>query len=133
MSVVLMMKEEPNPDELQLSFEDFWKMFPKRVARKDAMKAWAKVSPREYPKIIRAIEQQKMCDDWTDQGGKFIPYPASWLNGERWYDEMGTDLTMGECMWNCNGTREAGPKCSGPGSGEKRGTVYCAKHLQMVN
>ena len=35
-----------------------------------------------------AIEIQKTTEDWTKEKGKFIPYPASWLRGKRWEDDV---------------------------------------------
>jgi hypothetical protein len=37
--------------------------------------------------MIAKIEQAKTQDDWIKDGGKFIPYPATWLNAKRWEDE----------------------------------------------
>jgi hypothetical protein len=37
--------------------------------------------------IISAVEAQKQSSQWLEENGKFIPYPATWLNGKRWQDE----------------------------------------------
>lgn len=120
--------EQVNPDRPILTFADFWAAYPRRVARKDAERAWMRIDSSEYPKILAALEVHKKTDDWRRSGGQFIPYPASYLNGERWTDEIGIP-TMGQCVWNQNGTREEGkPRCSAPGVVEKRGLVYCKEH-----
>ena len=36
--------------------------------------------------MLDAVRKQKLSDDWTKENGKFIPYPATWLNGQRWLD-----------------------------------------------
>ena len=38
--------------------------------------------------MIAAIEAQKASEQWTREGGRYIPNPATWLNGGRWEDEM---------------------------------------------
>lgn len=37
--------------------------------------------------IIAAVERQKLWPDWTKDGGRFIPHPATWLNRASWEDE----------------------------------------------
>jgi hypothetical protein len=92
-----------------------------------------KVDPVEYPRIMAGIERARMTDDWRKDNGAFIPYFATYLRGERWNDELESDLTMGQCDWNRNGTREPGkPRCSHRASKEKNGTVYCSDHAGRV-
>lgn len=38
---------------------------------------------------MAALEAAKKCDQWRKDNGQFIPYPATWLNQERWEDEYG--------------------------------------------
>jgi len=73
-------------------FESFWAIYPKKVKKKDALKAWLKIKPDEelLNKISDALKQQKKSADWIKEKGKYIPYPASWLNGERWNDIITT-------------------------------------------
>ena len=72
-------------------FDEFWKAYPKKVAKEDARRAWIKLKPDEVLQktIIQAIYAQKLSKGWAKDGGQFIPYPASWLNGRRWEDETG--------------------------------------------
>lgn len=53
------------------------------------MKAWRKLAPDMdlCRKMSAALAQQKTTDEWTRERGRYIPYPASWLNGRRWEDE----------------------------------------------
>lgn len=125
--------EQPNPDLPQFTFSDFWRLYPRRVARKDAEKAWARVKPEDYPKIFAAVERAKQTDDWNRENWRFVPYPATYLRGERWEDELDAPL-MGQCCWNQNGTREPGsPRCNKQASKEKNGVVYCTIHAGQVN
>lgn len=70
-------------------FPEFYAAYPRRVARADAAKAFDKqnLTAADVPRLIAAIDIQSRSLAWTEHGGKFIPYPASWLNGRRWLDE----------------------------------------------
>ncbi len=71
-------------------FNVFYAAYPKKKAKKEALKAWKKLSPENglFEAIMAAIAKQKRSDDWTRENGRFIPNPASWLNGRRWEDEL---------------------------------------------
>lgn len=129
----LALVQDDNPDAVLVTFEMFWGRYPRRVAKKEAEKAWKRIDPSEHPKILAGVEKHRKSEDWTDNGGKYVPYPATYLNNERWTDELEGDLSMGECCWNRNGNREPGkPKCTTSGSTEKNGIVYCQQHARMT-
>lgn len=70
------------------SFDDFWKLYPKKVGKAQAEKAWNKLKVDEplFEAMKKAIECQKRSKQWKDK--QYIPYPATWLNGRRWEDEL---------------------------------------------
>lgn len=72
-------------------FEAFWKGYPKKVAKLAALKEWKKLKPtgQIFADLMAALAVQKNSTDWTKQGGRYAPYPATWLNGRRWEDESG--------------------------------------------
>jgi len=76
------------PDSLISSFDAFWKAYPKKEGKEQARKAFKKVKPDLMPIILKAIENQKQTDKWKNDGGKYIPNPATWINGKRWEDEI---------------------------------------------
>lgn len=67
-------------------FDEFWAAYPRKVAKGQARKAWtaaAKTTPARTI-VVAAIN----FADWSaKEDPNFIPYPATWLNGERWNDE----------------------------------------------
>ena len=75
------------------AFEQFWNAYPKRRGKAQAEKAWKKLnpSPELQQHILETVAVQRTADDWQRDGGQFIPYPASWLNGRRWEDELAAD------------------------------------------
>jgi predicted transcriptional regulator len=62
------------------SFDKFWKLYPKRIAKPDAIKAWKKAITKkpadELIALTKAYAESKL------PGEPYIPYPASWLNKE---------------------------------------------------
>jgi len=76
--------------EQAVKFSQFYAAYPKKRAKQDAIKAWKKVAPENglFETIMRAIGKQRRSDDWTRDNGRYIPNPASWLNGRRWEDEI---------------------------------------------
>ena len=72
-----------------VGFERFWLAYPKKKSKGDAEKAWAKLKPDEslHDRILDALERAKTSAEWCREGGRYIPYPASWLNSKGWEDE----------------------------------------------
>lgn len=69
-------------------FEQFWDVYPRRVAKKDAQKAWKKVDGASHlHAILAALEWQCRQLSWLKDAGAYIPHPASYLNAARWTDE----------------------------------------------
>lgn len=68
-------------------FDEFWSLYPKKVEKKKAMAVFIKINPDDdlFSTMIEAIKKQKQSDQW--QRG-FVPNPTTWLNGERWNDDL---------------------------------------------
>jgi len=70
-------------------FLGFWKEYPRKVAKKKASESWSKCNcDGNYSKIMESLKLYKQSEQWTKDQGKFIPHPATWLNQERWEDEV---------------------------------------------
>ena len=72
-------------------FDRFWAAWPKghKVAPQRARKALAKaLQLTDLETILRAVEEQKGSRQWTEDDGKYIPHPATWLNGGCWASEL---------------------------------------------
>jgi hypothetical protein len=73
-------------------FEDFYALYPRKVARKSAALAWHRLSAGDRrAAFVGLVEWRRVWEyersrreDFFD----FIPHPATWLNGERWTDEV---------------------------------------------
>ena len=69
-------------------FDEFWSLYPRKIAKATARKAWAKLSAEQQLMAAKAIDTH--CQYWSAKETEleFIPHPATWLNGERWEDEL---------------------------------------------
>ncbi len=83
------------------NFEKFWELYPKRVGRSVAEKSYNKMKDlaSKEEAIIQGL--QNYINYWklkkTDK--QYIPNPSTWLNQERWKDEL-TDLKKFENQTN---------------------------------
>ena len=73
---------------VQRRFEEFWEIYPNKKSKQDAVKAWGKIKPDEalFVRIMNAVREQLQSEEWCKENGRFIPHPATWLNGGRWED-----------------------------------------------
>lgn len=81
----------PTPSEgADERFEKFWSVYPKKIGKGAALKAFKKIKPSAelLQTMVNAVEAQKQSQQWTKDNGQFIPNPATWLNQERWNDEL---------------------------------------------
>lgn len=85
------------PSGAELFEKEFWPAYPKKKAKDDALKAFLKRKPDRalLDLMLAAITWQRQTEDWVKEGGKFVPYPATWLNDGRWTDEKPTAMPTG--------------------------------------
>ena len=88
-------------------FAEFWSRYPRKVAKKDAFKAFSRLIKEQLDvdafmkTILASVEWWKRQQSWVKDGGKFIPYPASWINGGHWEDIKYNEQNGGAEFLNC--------------------------------
>ena len=82
-------------------FAAFWTAYPKKKSKGQALSAWKKLKPDSSLQalILKAVEAQKRSPDWQKDKGKYIPYPATWLNAMAWEDEVPTEQKRREVQY----------------------------------
>jgi len=70
-----------------VSFEEFYEVWPRKVKKPDAKRAWDKAIRRADPALILARATEYANHPYRT-AKQFVPYPASWLNGDCWDDPM---------------------------------------------
>jgi len=77
-------QEPPNPP----LFFEFWERYPRKVGRAAAIKAWCKLTPDAWAKALEVIDLHTQMWAAEGRGLDTIPHASTWLNGERWEDEV---------------------------------------------
>lgn len=78
---------QPQRDVEGATFADFWLLYPKRMAKKDAERAWAKLGEADRVAALTGLVTWRRV--WLERDEmQYVPFPATWLNGERWTDEL---------------------------------------------
>jgi hypothetical protein len=71
-------------DDVADGFEDFWSGYPRKVGRGEARRAWITACRKTAPDVIlNALGRYQFAPDM-----KYRPHPTTWLNGERWRDDV---------------------------------------------
>lgn len=67
-------------------FDEWWSHYPKKVAKGQARKAFRSAMKKiSFDDLVQATDALARTSRNTEK--RFIPNPATWLNGERWADE----------------------------------------------
>lgn len=84
-------KEEPHaqnefePSNVLDNFKDFWEVYPRRVGKGAALKAFAKALKDAEADLI--IAGAKRYADDPNRSPAFTAHPSTWLNAMRWDDD----------------------------------------------
>jgi len=70
-------------------FETFWSAYPKKKSKGVAVKAFSKAMKiTTLDVILSSLQNLSQSADWLKEGGKYIPYPSTWLNAQGWEDQV---------------------------------------------
>jgi len=79
-------------------FSEFWDLYPRKIAKGNADKAWLKAVKAAKPEdIITGLKKQLPV--LKTKEADFIPHAATWLNGCRWEDEVATTTVAAAKPW----------------------------------
>ena len=72
--------------DAEREFATWWVEYPRKKGKGQAVKAYKAARKKaDATELLDAIKAQR--DTLTKDGVDYCPYPATWLNGERWADE----------------------------------------------
>lgn len=70
-----------------LPFDDFWSIYPRKVSKGHARLAFKKACAKVGAEIIiDAVKKFSIAVEGKEK--QYIPHPTTWLNGERWDDNI---------------------------------------------
>ena len=77
-------------EQVEKNFELFWSVYPNKKAKKAAFEKFKRIdfNKNSFESIMSSLEKQKQSNDWTKNGGQFVPMPQTWILNERWTDEI---------------------------------------------
>lgn len=104
-------------------FSEFWQLYPRKVGKGVAEKAWLKISPDAtlQKTILTSIGVQMASEQWLKDGGRFIPHPTTWLNRKGWLDEVPEPVDYGRCHY-----------CPDQATAERNGIAHCGRHVDFA-
>ena len=83
-------KDKKDKKESTAHFDAFWSAYPRKVGKGIAFKSFEKIKVDEalLNQMLKAISEQVKSEQWRKESGRYIPNPSTWLNQERWNDEV---------------------------------------------
>lgn len=78
-----------------MCFDDFWSIYPRRIAKLKAEKAWKKAL-KHSPEREILDGARRYAIEREEEDPKFTKHPSTWLNGGCWMDDPGANRTEGE-------------------------------------
>lgn len=79
------LRTNTSSNEFEVEFDEFWKIYPRRVEKLAARKAFVKQFAQFGQDVIEGA--RRLANDPNLPPKQFIPYPASWLNAGGWDSE----------------------------------------------
>lgn len=73
---------------LESGFDEFYNLYPRKKNRKGALKIWVKQKLWEKKAEIIDKLGKQVWEEWRGKDLQYIPLPTTYLNGERWLDEI---------------------------------------------
>jgi len=84
-------KVEGKVDTRQKDFEKFWTEYPRKIEKVAAKKAWVAIIKKKLlpplPFLLGRLQAYQE-GPWKDGDLKYIPYASTFINGERWMDQL---------------------------------------------
>ena len=76
-----------------MTFNDFYNLYPRKMGRKDAERSWNRLTPDQQSDCLDAMPNYLKYWKIKETAKDFIPYPATFLNQERWTDDIDIEPT----------------------------------------
>lgn len=80
-------------------FDQFWAAYPRKINKQDARRAFEKAEV-DIDTLLSSLERHKRSKQWSESNGKYIPHPATYLNKQKWEDELEEQKENWESVWD---------------------------------
>lgn len=91
------------------SFDEFWSIYPRKVGKEAAKKAFAKATKHAGSEVVIDGARRFADDPNLPEDKTYIPHPSTWLNRGSWEDEQ-LPARKAAGMWSGCTTRPDAPR-----------------------
>ena len=67
-------------------FNEFWKLYPRKVAKVAALRTWKRLKIKDINEIFSVYKDHLIR--WKHTDIQYIPHASTWINQRRWEDEL---------------------------------------------
>ena len=67
-------------------FLEFWKLYPRKVAKVAAQRSWKRLKVKDIDDIFKVYKEHLIR--WRGTEIQFVPHASTWINQRRWEDEL---------------------------------------------
>ncbi len=87
-----------NKDNISSEFEILWKMYPRKIGKPKALKAYQKARKdgTTFEDVKKGIENYKKQIEAQKTAVEYIKHGSTWFNGECWHDEYIGEVNNGQ-------------------------------------
>ena len=73
---------------MENDFEEIWQKYPRKVAKAQAKKIWARMSAEKRNSALAALPEHLKAWELEGRLPQYYPHLGTWLYQERWEDEI---------------------------------------------
>lgn len=74
---------------MDVGFVEFWESYPRKINKAETLKIWRNHALAGKAAVIAIhLEFVSKTQGWTDQGGRFVPHPSTYLRRQQYLDEQ---------------------------------------------
>ena len=71
-----------------VQFAQFWELYPRHVNKKRSETSWRRLTKTKQLAVLADLPRRRESSQWQKDNGAYIPHPTTYLNGERWNDDV---------------------------------------------
>lgn len=81
-------------------FPEFWAQYPNKAGKVNASRSWQKKALHTdlalRGTVMSALAIHRTLPQWTKDNGQYVPHATTWLNQERYLDDVGVQTRLGQ-------------------------------------